>query len=337
MNGAAPRLADLHLHYEGSLPSAEVTALAKRRGHRFADHARFVEERAAVRDAPGFLALFAEVCRLPAGPEDHVALARAVSCELARDGVALAEIYVSPEIFARVGQDPLACLEAVAAGLSEGEAAGGARCRILLDAVRHWGVESAMRVLDLHERRRLPAVVGFGIGGDETAAPAAAFAGVYERARGLGLKTSVHAGEWAGAAEVRDALAHLRPDRIDHGVAAAEDPALMARLAAQEIVLNLAPSGNVVTGVVPTLERHPLSRLLAHGVRVALGADDPLLFATSTAGEYRVARERLGVSKDDLRRMAENAWRAAFAPQEEIAAGLRGIAELDFASLGGQS
>ena len=60
-----------------------------------------------------------------------------------------------------------------------------------------------------------------------------------------------------------------------------------------------------------------MKRLLESGVRVALSADDPLLFATTTAGEYRVARERLGLREPDLRRLAENSWRAAFCSQGE--------------------
>jgi adenosine deaminase len=310
-----------------------MTRLAGLRGHRFADAAVFGRERAAMRGPADFLELYRGVCGLTRSPEDHLLLAEEMSRELARSGLARAEVYVSPEIFAILGQDPAACLEAVAAGFAQGESSGGATCRVLLDAVRHWGPESAARVLDLHERRPLPGVVGFGIGGDEAAAPPRDFAKIYERARGLGLRTSVHAGEWAGAGSVREALDHLRPDRIDHGVRAAEDPELLRRLAGEGIVLCVAPSGNVATGVVPSLAAHPMPRLLAAGVAVALSADDTLLFATTTANEYRAARETLGCSAGQLRAMAENAWKAAFATAEEIAEGRRGLETLDFGAL----
>jgi adenosine deaminase len=310
-----------------------MTRLARRRGHRFADPAVFERERAAMRGPADFLELYRAVCSLAEGPDDHLLLAEAMAHDFTRQGLARAEVYVSPEIFTVMGQDPQACLEAVAAGFAQGEAAGGARCRILLDAVRHWGAESAARVLDLHERRPLPSVVGFGIGGDESAAPAGLFEKVYERARGLGLRTSVHAGEWAGPGSVREALDRLRPDRIDHGVRAAEDVELMTRLAGEGIVLNVAPSGNAATGVSASRTAHPLPRLLGHGVAVALSADDTLLFASTTAGEYRWARELPGVSAAHLRAMAENAWRAAFAPPAEIAEGLRGLESVDFGAL----
>jgi len=316
-------LADCHLHFEGSLPRDFLGRLAGRAGHAFQDLAVFEERRRGVRDAAGFLLLFAEVCRLFRRPEDYAEAALALGESLGDDGVGYAEIYVSPEIFSRIGLPPEACLAAVDAVFRARP--GGCECRILLDVVRHWGPESAQRVLSLHEKTRFESVVGFGMGGDEASVPAAAFSGVYARARALGLKTSVHAGEWAGPDAITTALDALRPDRVDHGIAAAADPRLCERLAEEKTTLCVAPSGNVATGAVGSLETHPLRRLLASGVRVALSADDPLLFATTTAGEYRVARERLGLDDSELRRLAENSWRTAFCSQRQRDAGLAAL------------
>jgi adenosine deaminase len=305
-------LADCHLHFEGSLPSSVVAHLAGRDGHAFADPAAFAARRAAISGPAGFLELYAEVCRLFRSPEDYRAAAQGLAQALAADGVGYAEVYVSPEICSKIGLDAAACLEAVDVGFSEGRGAGGADCRILLDTVRHWGAEAAFRVLDLHERRPLERVVGFGMGGDEASVPAAEFAGAYARARALGLSTSVHAGEWRGADSVREALDSLRPDRLDHGISAASDPALLVRLADERITLWVAPSGNIATGAVGSFAEHPLARLLDAGVSVALSADDPLLFATTTAGEYELAGSVLGLSRERLGDLAARAWRAAF-------------------------
>ncbi len=319
------RLADCHLHFEGSLPAEALEALARRAGHRFADRGAFGQARSAVRDAPGFLSLYAEICRLFRSPGDYGEAARSIARSLGSTGLAYAEIYVSPEIAQRSGLDAAACLAEIDRGFREAEAQAGARCRILLDAVRQWGPESAERVLDLYERTRLPSVVGFGLGGEETSFPAALFAGVYARARALGLRTSVHAGEWGGTQSVVEALDFLRPDRIDHGIAAVEDPHLLSRLAEESTALWISPTSNVVTGAVPSLAEHPLPRLLDAGVRVAIGADDPLLFATTTALEHRLLREALGFGERTMRLLAENSWRASFCPPADRD---RAIAEL---------
>jgi adenosine deaminase len=307
-----PLLADCHLHFEGSLPVGVLEELARRSGHSFARSGEFVSRRDGIRDSAGFLALFADVCRLLRSPDDYAFAAESLSRALAEDGVGYAEVYVSPEICTRFKLDALGCLEAVDAGFAAGEASGGARCAILLDTVRQWGPEAAERVLDLHERRPLRRVAGFGMGGEEGSIPAAAFGGVYARARALGLMTSVHAGEWAGPESIRDALDSLRPDRIDHGVSAASDPLLMERLADEDTPLLIATTSNVRTGACRSLAEHPLPRLLAAGVPVALSADDPLLFGTTTSREYSEAARAFRLDAVALRAIAARSWRAAF-------------------------
>ena len=320
----SPYPADCHLHFEGCLPAEQIARLAARSGHPFADPPAFESARRSIRDARSFLLLYAEICGLFRKPEDYVEAALAVAQALSEDGLRYAEIYVSPEIFTRIGLDAGACLQAIDLGFAESLEAHGILCRILLDGVRHWGPESADRVLDLYERVPLPSIVGFGLGGDELAMGAAAFAGVYLRARALGLRTSVHAGEWAGADAVREALDLLRPDRLDHGIAAAQDPRLMQRLAEEDTILCVAPTSNLRTGAVTHVASHPLRLLLDAGVRVTLSADDPVLFGTTTRGEYDFAREKLGLNEEELRRVAGNAWHAAFCTREEREAGLRG-------------
>jgi adenosine deaminase len=328
---SAPRLADCHLHFEGSLPAETVEALARRSGHRFERREALDEARRAVADPADFLSLYAEICKLFKGPDDYAEAAGALVRQLSADGVAYAEVYVSPEIFGRLSLDRRACLEAIDAGFREQGRAQGITCRILLDAVRHWGPESADRVLGLFEASPYSSIVGFGIGGDEKALPASAFEKVYDPARSLGLKTSVHAGEWSGPESVREALDVLLPDRIDHGIAAVKDRDLVERLADAGTVLWVAPSGNVFTGAVPRLEDHPLKELLEAGVRVALGADDPLLFDTTTSREYAAVREALHLDDDKLALLYEDSWRGAFCTTEERLAGLErlGIKSLD--------
>jgi len=112
---------------------------------------------------------------------------------------------------------------------------------------------------------------------------------------------------------------------VDHGIAAALNPRLLERLADELTILCVAPSGNVATGAVKSFRDHPLPQLVEAGVRVALSADDPLFFATTTANEYRLAREKFGLGELRLRRLAENSWRAAFCPPAERDAGIKAL------------
>src|ERR1700730_14760390 len=137
MTDNSPLLADCHLHFEGCLPRQTVERLGRRAAHRFADGAEFETRVREIRDAGSFLSLFAEVCWLFRSPEDCADAAREVPRALASGGVRHAEVYVSPEIYSRMGLDPAACLDAVVGGLQEGAAEAGISCRVLLDAVRH--------------------------------------------------------------------------------------------------------------------------------------------------------------------------------------------------------
>jgi adenosine deaminase len=305
-------LADVHLHLEGCVPAAFLAEIAGRSSHRWTQPGRFESDLAGVSTAAGFLALYAEICRLLKTPEDYAAATRAALRSLADGGLDYAEIYVSPGIWEKLGYPVEEIYAAVLGAAAEMFDAGPLEGALLLDVVRQFGPRAAGRVLDLAERHRNSRVVGLGMGGDERALPARDFAGVYQRARGLGLGTSVHAGEWGGSSSVAEALEALEPDRVDHGIAASDDLTLLRRIAASGVVLSVALSSNRATGAVGRSASHPLPRLLEAGVAVALSADDPVLFATSTAEEYRRAGVEFGLSKAVLLEMASNAWRAAF-------------------------
>ncbi len=144
-------------------------------------------------------------------------------------------------------------------------------------------------------------MVGFNLAGDEENFPAGEFAEAFELAAAAGLGCTVHAGEWDGPESVRAALA-LPVTRIGHGVRSIEDPALVEELAARGIVLECCPTSNVVLGLYPSYEEHPLPKLPPPGCRVTLGSDDPPWFGASIGGEYRVCAEHLGWGDERARR-----------------------------------
>jgi adenosine deaminase/aminodeoxyfutalosine deaminase len=179
----------------------------------------------------------------------------------------------------------------------------------ILDAIRQFGPEKGMEIAEFAVSRRNAGVVAYGIGGDELRGPAHWFRDVFAYARDGGLHLVCHAGETAGPESVWAALA-IGAERIGHGIAAAQDPALMARLREQDVPLEVCISSNVCTGAVPSLKEHPVRALYDGGAPITIHTDDPAFFRTTLTHEYELAQEMFGVPAEE---MAENSFRYAFA------------------------
>ena len=150
--------------------------------------------------------------------------------------------------------------------------------------------------------------------------PASDFRRVYNSALSLGLHLLMHAGEIGGPERIREAVELLHVERIGHGIAAVHDPSLMDLLADRRIPLELCPGSNILTGALArqlsqpdtTIEAHPLPLLLRHGIPVTLSTDDPTMFHTDLATEYRNAH-RMGLSESELCSLIQSSFTHAFA------------------------
>ncbi|HSB63819.1 MAG TPA: adenosine deaminase [Thermoanaerobaculia bacterium] len=306
----APKV-ELHLHLEGAVRAAALVRLSSRSCDSiFPDLAAVRARRRALSSKEDFFDFYRDVCRLLRSPADYALVARGLVSRLVLENVRWAEVTVSPAVVEKIGLDWFDVRDALEGVFERHERKGRGRIRILLDLVRHWGPESAARVLDLHGERPWRRVVGFGLGGDETALPARDFRAVYRRGRKAGLLPVVHAGEWAGPESVADALRFLEPVRIAHGIRAVEDPALLKALVKQGVFCDVCPTSNLRTGAVSRGEAHPLRRMLLAGVPVTLSTDDPGLFGTTLAGEYRRAAS-WGATGAELSRCEASARQAA--------------------------
>jgi adenosine deaminase len=236
-------------------------------------------------------------------------------CDCARGGAIYVELTASPDHAALVKLSDEEHLDGIAEGIDDARRDTGIEGRILISAVRNFGVERALRIARYAAGRPHPYVVGFSMAGNEAGFPAGDFAEAFAVAATAGLGCTIHAGEWAGAESMWAAL-QLPITRIAHGVRAIEDLSLVEELAAEGIVLEACPTSNVVLGVFGSYEEHPLPRLREAGVRVTLGSDDPPYFGTSIAGEYEVCAERMGFTEHDLRDITWTAIDAAFCDQD---------------------
>jgi adenosine deaminase len=169
-------------------------------------------------------------------------------------------------------------------------------------------------------------VVGFGLSNDERRGRTSDFAPAFRIAERAGLLLTPHAGELLGPESVRITVEELRADRLGHGVRVAEDPDLLARVVDAGIALELCPVSNVALGVYSDLTSVPLPELMAAGARIALGADDPLLFGSRLAAQYSTMRAAHDLSDEQLARLARSSIEASRA-DDATKAGL--LADVD--------
>jgi adenosine deaminase len=163
-------------------------------------------------------------------------------------------------------------------------------------------------------------VVALDLAGDVAGFPGERFVRHFARARAAGLRVTVHAGEAAGAASVRQAIVELGAERIGHGIRAIENPATLDLIAERGVTLEVCPTSNLQTSTVPSYAAHPLPALLRRGLRVSLASDDPGISAIDLPHEYRIARDELGLSAAELRQIQLCGLRAAFLSEDDRAA-----------------
>jgi adenosine deaminase len=288
-----------------------VSRLAERNGLRVPDGLFDSSQRFTYSDFLDFLRTYDMAASVIRTGDDYRDVTYEYLAGCARDGALYVELTASPDHAALVGLADEEHLDGIARGIDDARREHCIEGRILISCVRNFGVEQALRVARYAAERPHPYVVGFSMAGDEENYPAQDYGEAFRIAADAGLGCTVHAGEWAGADSVRAAL-ELPVTRISHGVRSIEDPAVVAELAERGIVLECCPTSNVVLGVFPAYEQHPLPRLVEAGVRVTLGSDDPPYFGASVGGEYEICRERFGFDDAALRDITRTAIGAAF-------------------------
>src|SRR5271165_1921748 len=318
--------AELHLHLEGSIRPAVACALADRYGVALTEDE--VRRRYAYSNFTEFIETFKWVTSFLREPRDFALLAADLAEQLLEQNVVYAEVTLSVGIMLLRKQDPQANFEAILAATEPFEKRG-LRLNWIFDAVRQFGPEPALDVVEAARRCASPHIVAFGIGGDELSIATHEFRYAYLRAKSNGMRLLMHAGEIGRPEKIREAVEILGVERIGHGIAAIHDPALMDLLAERRIPLEVCPTSNLRTGAlglqlhnpVATLVQHPLPQLLRHGIPVVLSTDDPEMFHTSLLGEYEIAGQ-MGLSEAELVSLHRNAAEHSFLPDEARRANL---------------
>lgn len=305
-----PLKAELHCHIEGAAGPELVLKQAEKYGR---DMTPFIAEgRFVWHDFTRFLAAYDASSDLFRSEEDYSLLAETYLTELAKDGAIYSEVFISPDHAEQAGLSPAAYTQALGEGLRRAKTATGIEGRMIVIGVRHFGAEAVEKAARFAATCGNPLVTGFGMAGDERFGAVEDFVHAFDTARAAGIGITVHAGELAGWESVEDALAHLRPSRIGHGVRAVEKPDLVKRIADEGVVLEVCPGSNIALSVFPDFAAHPFPALVEAGCRVTLNSDDPPYFDTSLKREYDIAAEHFGMDEDALTDLTRTALEAAF-------------------------
>jgi adenosine deaminase len=270
-----------------------------------------------------FLQFLDWACGLASTADRLAELSYGYCRRLADNGAGYADVIVNPTHWhAWHGRLP-AMIDAIDAGFKAAEQDGLPPVGLCISLLRTQSAEAASEVIDTLVALRHPRVVALSIDGNEATAGRTGprFADAFRRAAEAGLRRTVHAGESSGPEGVRDAIELLGADRIDHGVRAIEDPELVGLLVDRQISLGICPTSNLVLGVYPRIEDHPIDRLRRAGVPVSINTDDPSLLGTSLVREYALCSEAFGWSDEVLQAVARTSIAASFA-NEDVKASL---------------
>jgi adenosine deaminase len=264
-----------------------------------------------------FLSKFQMLRLFYRSPEVIKRVTREAVADAAADGVLHLELRFTPVALTRVQDFGLAeVMDWVLESANQAARDYGISVVLIVSVNRHESVELAEKVALLAVERRQRGIVGLDLAGNEVDFPAAPFAGVFRQAKAAGLHIGIHAGEWGGAQNVREALEVLHADRIAHGVRVMEDPAVVALAKELQVPFEVCITSNYQSGVVPSLTAHPVLQMAAAGLYVTINTDDPSISQITLSDEYRLVVENLGLSRAQLAGRVLAAARAAFLPAD---------------------
>ncbi len=305
--------AELHIHIEGSLEPELIFALAQRNGLPLPyPSVEALRSAYAFTNLQSFLDIYYAGASVLLHEQDFYDMGRAYLARAALDNVVHAEIFFDPQTHTARG----VAIETVINGLhracEDAHTTLGISASLILCFLRHLSEDDAFATLE----QALPLqdkFIGVGLDSSELGHPPEKFARVFARCRELGLHVVAHAGEEGPPAYIWSALDVLKAERIDHGVQAFQDAALMQRLAQERIALTVCPLSNQKLRVFPDLKDHNLRQLLDAGLCATVNSDDPAYFGGYINDNFTQVFAATGMTARHAYQLASNSFEASFA------------------------
>lgn len=306
--------AELHVHLEGTITPALAEKLAKRNklslpnGLVAPDGTSYLSK-----DFLDFLNVYDTLAAVIKVPQDYYDITFDYLKTNALEHTLYVEMMYSPDHAEQSSGIPSAeHLAAIQQAIDDAKQQYDIVGRILITAVRHYGVEAAEKVARQAHVDKYPCVTGFGLGGDEANFPPKLFSKAYQIAADAGLQCTVHAGEFASAAGMVEAMEYLPIKRIGHGVNAIYSPETMAMVKDKGIALEICPTSNIFLGLFKNMENHPFPKFYDAGIKISINSDDPPFMSTNLAKEYQRVQESYQYSDTEMNKITTMAIESAF-------------------------
>ncbi len=314
---------ELHRHLEGSLRLTTMLDIAASHGITIPPGVMNLSGLVQVQEQDpltfnNFLEKFKTLRLFYRSPDVIDRITREAVEDAARDNIRYLELRFTPVALSRAEDFPLKdVINWVAAAAQKASHKHRIPVGLIASVNRHESLELAKEVVSLAAQSIPMGMVGLDLAGNEAEFPAAPFAGLFREARQAGLHLTIHAGEWAGASNVREAIELLGAERIGHGVRVLEDPAVTALAAERGTVFEVCVTSNYQSGVVSDLRKHPLPVMLERGLNATIHTDDPSISRITLSHEYRLAHEELGIPLEIIKTCVLAAGQAAFLAEPE--------------------
>lgn len=302
---------ELHIHLEGATSPETFLELSKK--NNIALPFNTVEEGRKQFQYVGFmqfLDMFKACVQAIRDENDFYILIDRFAADQARQNIRYAEFFISMSLHIMHGLDPSRVLSVIGHACRKAEADYGIKLRCIPDISRDRELGIALDVLKSLIRNKSEYIIGLGLGGSERN-DTKSFAGLFITAKQVGLRTVVHAGEWKGTQVIWDAINSLGAERIGHGITIVKDPTLIEFLKATQIPIEVSPTSNRCTGIIPQDQPHPIHEMVRLGLNVTVNSDDPTFFGVSLTDEFVKLHDE-GMSDSDLVRLLHNAVNSSF-------------------------
>lgn len=319
---ALPKV-ELHRHLEGSLRLDTMADVARQHGIELPEDILRLSTLVQVQEEDkftfqNFLSKFDTLRLFYRSPDVIHRVTREAIEDAAKDNVKYLELRFTPVALSRAERFPLHdVINWVIESAKESAEKNGINVKLIASVNRHESAEIAEQVAWLAADHMGDGIVALDLAGNEAEFPSQPFYGIFKEARQAGLHVTIHAGEWGPAKHIREAIEKLGAERIGHGVRVLEDENVIALVRERGTACEVCVTSNYQSGVIESLEKHPLMKMVQNGINVTINTDDPSISRITLSHEYYTACSELNMPQYTLKERIIAAAQAGFLLDDE--------------------